>query len=123
MNETETQGVNANQTGSLHLAAMGGSDFTLGFELVGVKTVIPTDGLSIEERLDAVTAAMQRSDLGIIVMDEAVLDGFALADRQQLENAIKPVVVVLSTNEGDSGSLRRQIMRAIGVDLYAHENH
>lgn len=108
--------------GGLHIAAMGGSDFTLGFELVGVKTIIPTDGLSVTERLDAITAVMRRNDLGIIVMDDAVLDGIALVDRQQLENAIRPVVVILSTKEGDSGSLRRQIMRAIGVDLYAHDN-
>jgi len=110
-----------NSTGGLLIAAMGGSDFTLGFELVGIKTIIPTEGLTPEQRLDTITTAMRRDDLGIIIMDEAVLAGINAYERQQLENTIRPVVVVLSDELGDAGTLRRQIMRAIGVDLYAHD--
>lgn len=117
-----TQQADAPQKGGLLIAAMGSSDFTLGFELVGVKTIISTEGMNAQTRLETITSAMRREELGIIIMDANALEGINAYERQQLENAIKPVVVVLSQETGDSGTLRRQIMRAIGVDLYAHDD-
>ena len=107
--------------GGLAIVAMGGSDFTLGFELVGVKTILSTDGMNADQRLELIGDTMRSDSIGIIIMDEEVLTGIATYERQQLENAIRPVVVVLRSEPGDSGTLRRQIMRAIGVDLYAHD--
>jgi vacuolar-type H+-ATPase subunit F/Vma7 len=72
-------------TTDLHLATVGSSEFSVGFELAGIKHSIITE------------------------------------DRLVLENSVKPVIVTLRTEQGDSGLLRRQIIRAIGVDLLAPE--
>ena len=111
----------ATHTGGLVIAAMGGDDFTLGFELVGIKTIISTDSLDADARLELITETMRNDTIGIIIMDEEILTGINIYERQQLENSIRPVVVLLRSEPGDSGTLRRQIMRAIGVDLYAHD--
>jgi V/A-type H+-transporting ATPase subunit F len=110
-----------NQNGGLIIAAMGGSDFTLGFELVGIKKIIATDNLDADGRLELITETMRNDTIGIIIMDEEILNGINVYERQQLESSIRPVVVLLRSEPGDSGTLRRQIMRAIGVDLYAHD--
>ena len=119
---TETKNTEEVPTGpSLSMAALGGSEFTLGFELVGIKTIISTDSMDANARLDALMTAMQNHTIGILIVDEDALTGIGSYERAQMENAIRPVVVVLRSEPGDAGNLRRQIMRAIGVDLYAHD--
>jgi vacuolar-type H+-ATPase subunit F/Vma7 len=106
---------------SLALAAFGGSDFTLGFELVGVKIIISTDQLTPESCVDLLFSTLKRTDIGVLIADEKVLRGLSIQDRTIMENYIRPVVIVLSDGVSDNSSLRRQITRAIGVDVYAEK--
>ena len=123
MSDATTPVVLEGQEGpGLAMAVLGGDEFTLGFELVGIKTVIRTDGLGPDKRLDAIMRAMRDPAIGILIVDAQALSGIGAYERAQLENAIRPVVVVLHATSGETGDLRRQIMRAIGVDLYAHDD-
>lgn len=106
---------------SLGLACFGGSDFTLGFELVGIRTVVSTEGLTDEQSAELLFATLKRHDIGVLIADEKALRGLSTQDRTIMENYIRPVVIVLSDGESDSSSLRRQITRAIGVDVYAEK--
>jgi vacuolar-type H+-ATPase subunit F/Vma7 len=102
-----------------HIAAVGTSEFTLGFTLVGVTNIVETDLLDAKKRLEAIRSAMQNEESGIIIIEEEVFEGIPLAERILLENSVRPVVIALRRERGESGTLRRQVIRAIGVDLLA----
>jgi vacuolar-type H+-ATPase subunit F/Vma7 len=102
----------------LELGVFGGSEFTLGFELVGVKKAFSTDNLAEQERIDLLFSVLKAHEIGILIVDEKSLTGISAQDRFTIENYIRPVVIVLNENASDTGSLRRQIIRAIGVDVY-----
>jgi vacuolar-type H+-ATPase subunit F/Vma7 len=108
-------------TDGLPIGVFGGSEFTLGFELVGIDTIITTDGLSDQQRIDLLFETLQRHSVGILIVDERSLAGITPPDRMIIENYIRPVVIVLSEQASDTSSLRRQIIRAIGVDVYNEE--
>lgn len=107
--------------GSLYLAVFGPSEFTLGFTLSGIKHIIATDGLDGEARIELLFKTLKRSELGVIIVDENALQGISAQDRLIIENSIHPVVIVISEKATDTGSLRRQITRAIGIDVYTEK--
>jgi V/A-type H+-transporting ATPase subunit F len=107
------------QTHPLTLAVAGTQEFHLGFELAGVKTFILLPEDNPEETLQRLRAAMRNPTTGILIVEEERLGGIATVDRIELENTIHPVMVTLRRERSDSGHLRRQIIRAIGVDLLA----
>jgi vacuolar-type H+-ATPase subunit F/Vma7 len=102
----------------LKLGVFGGSEFTLGFELVGVNTIVHTTNLAEQQRIDLLFETLKRHDIGVLIVDEKSLIGITPSDRMIIENYIRPVVIVLSDTASDTSSLRRQILRAIGVDVY-----
>jgi vacuolar-type H+-ATPase subunit F/Vma7 len=108
----------ASASGALKLGVFGGSEFTLGFELAGINTIISTNDLDENERHELLFNTLKRSDIGVLIADERALIGLSSTDRMLIENYIRPVVIVLSETASDTGSLRRQILRAIGVDVY-----
>jgi len=102
----------------LAIGVFGGTEFTLGFELSGVRTIISTTDLSAENRLELLFQTLKRQDIGVLIADEESLQGMSSHDRTLIENQIRPVLIVLSKDNHDTGSLRRAIIRAIGVDVY-----
>ncbi len=116
MSDTPSQRPNG-----LNVAVFGGTEFTLGFELVGVRSVIHVDGLATAERIDKLFDTLKRADIGILIVDEQAIAGISAPDRYIMENYIRPVVIVLSNTVSDTSSLRRQIIRAIGVDVYTDQ--
>ncbi len=110
-------------TSLLTIAVAGSSEFQIGFELAGVKRFYTIENMSPEEVFTTLQQASLEQNIGIIIVEEERLTGIPVADRMLLENSVKPVIVTLRKELGESGILRRQIIRAIGIDLLAPNPH
>jgi len=104
----------------LAIAVLGRSAFTLGFELSGVRVVVNTTSLDAASTTGLLFDTLKRQDIGVLIIEDKTLAMLSAQDRTSVENYIRPVVVVLSETASDPASLRRQITRAIGVDVYEH---
>lgn len=107
------------KTHPLSLAVAGTAEFHLGFELAGVKNFITLPTADAPRVLALLREATRNPSIGILIVEEERLVGVPVADRVDLENSVQPVMVTLRREGSDSGHLRRQIIRAIGVDLLA----
>ncbi len=96
----------------MELAVIGGSEFTLGFALTGIRHIVVVD----TDVAAAFKRVMHENNIGIVITDEATMGKLDDDNREQVEQSMRPVVVVLST-EGTQESLRRLIRKSIGVDL------
>jgi vacuolar-type H+-ATPase subunit F/Vma7 len=94
------------------LIAVGGSEFTLGFRLAGLKTE-ETD--NPEESLRIL---IKDPNVGIIITDEKSAGKLPEHFRYQLEGMAKPVTVVLSQDTTAQDALRKMIIKSVGVDLW-----
>tara|TARA_Y100000310_G_scaffold117117_1_gene115824 strand:+ start:2143 stop:2439 length:297 start_codon:yes stop_codon:yes gene_type:complete len=91
------------------LGVLGGSDFTLGFRLTGIKKVIE---MKDEKDVDAM---MADKTIGVVMMDQGSFDSLSEFKKEQVTNNNQPVFVVVSDKPQDE--LRKMIIRSIGVDL------
>ena len=99
----------------MRIVAIGESEFSLGFELAGVRSV------RVEENAEqAVLALLDDESLGIIIMSQRLFDAVSADLRERLLRAIKPITVVLSDRESNE-ELRAMILKSIGVDLWKSE--
>jgi V/A-type H+-transporting ATPase subunit F len=94
-----------------HIAVIGDSDFTLGFELAGVQKTFGKENYreKIEELID-------REDLGILIVKEDDLQELPKRVRNQVGSNVDPVVVSLSET-AESERLQEKIKKAIGADI------
>jgi len=93
------------------IAVVGSEEFTLGFELAGVKhTFNPQD---YQKEIQDLT---DRDDLGIIIVEDSDLDELPARIRRNVEESVDPVVVALS-EQAESERLQEKIKRAIGADI------
>ena len=98
----------------MDLVVVGPSEFTLGFELAGVRSVHnppDDDALAVTMR-----NAMSDADVGIVVLHSDALA--RLPARMRLEVAESVTPTVLAIGGAEDNSLRESIRRAIGVDLW-----
>ena len=93
------------------IAAIGSEEFTLGFELAGVKNVFNPDDYA--EKIQELT---DRDDLGIVIVEDSDLEQIPARIRRDVEESVDPVVVALS-EEAESERLQEKIKRAIGADI------
>lgn len=93
------------------IAAIGSEEFTLGFELAGVKKVFNPENYT--EKIQELT---EREDLGIVIVEESDLEKIPARIRRDVEESVEPVVVALS-EEAESERLQDKIKRAIGADI------
>ncbi len=98
------------------LAILGEEEFLLGFELAGVRRTYKVQD-NPRRSLDAV---LSQEDVGILVVSDAFMQRLDTHTQRELSKSTKPVVVVLSTQE-EGAQLRKDIIRAIGVDLWKSE--
>ena len=98
----------------MELAVIGGSAFTLGFGLSGVRTIRNVEG----DASMAFRELMARPEIGIVLTDQITLDQLPEHIRQGIQASVKPVIVVVSTGEGAQDALRKMIKKSIGVDLW-----
>jgi V/A-type H+-transporting ATPase subunit F len=101
---------------SQEIAVVGSPEFTTGFRLAGVRKIHNVGQDAKESGLDeAVTAALDDDDVGIVVMKSDDLDYLSRTVRERVETSIEPTTVTLGG--GGTSGLRDQIKRAIGIDL------
>jgi len=106
---------------TMDISVVGGSGFTLGFMLAGIKKVVTVEAdehdpgfASQAEKI--VDDALLEKDTGIVIIDETLLRTLNERMREKVERSVRPVFVPVST-EASQETLRRMIIKSIGVDL------
>jgi V/A-type H+-transporting ATPase subunit F len=105
---------------SSEIAVVGSPDFTTGFRLAGVRRFenVP-DGAKDDDLDDAVEAALDDADVGIVVMHSDDLEHLSRDVRERAETSIEPTMITVGGGAGSG--LREKIKRAIGIDLMEEE--
>lgn len=95
------------------IAAVGGSEFIVGFQLAGIRDVIEVSSNYFNELKNL----RNRKDFGIIVVDEKIMENLEMYQRLEIEASVDPVFIPVSTKV-EQDSLKRLIKKSIGVDLW-----
>ncbi|MBS3122320.1 hypothetical protein J4434_05565 [Candidatus Woesearchaeota archaeon] len=98
------------------IIAVGGSEFTLGFRLSGLETL---EVLESSNSKETISKLIENKEAGIVIVDEKTMDSLPDQFREDIEAMVRPVVVTLSTTSGAQETLRKKIMKSIGVDLWS----
>ncbi len=100
------------------IAVVGNNQLAIGFKLAGIAEAYGETGAwEAEQRMREL---MQRDDIGLIITTSAVLR--SIRDRklsERIGDSALPMVVEVPDyrEEGQPDTLRRLIMRAIGIDI------
>ena len=95
------------------IAVAGGNEFIVGFQLAGIRDVIEIN----EKPFQHLKSLKSRKDIGVIVVDEKLMESMELHERLEIEASVEPVFIPLSTKT-EQDSLKRLITKSIGVDLW-----
>lgn len=98
----------------MEIAVVGTQEFTLGFQLAGISHI---HNASQDEEISRILRdLLTEKEVGIIVVDSAVLARMPERLRNRLSDSISPTVLGIGTEEDTT--LRENIRKAIGVDLW-----
>ena len=97
----------------VRVAVLGGNEFTVGFQLAGIKDIIEVSNNPIND----LENLKNREDIGIVVVDEKILENIEAHERTDIEDSVYPVFIPVSTKV-EQDSLKRLIKISIGVDLW-----
>ncbi|MFH1095867.1 MAG: V-type ATP synthase subunit F [Candidatus Micrarchaeota archaeon] len=100
------------------VAVVGESALLTGFKLAGVERLYLASGAADAEA--ALGALMEDATVGIIVIDEGLLEACDWRLKRKVEAAAKPVVVSVPGKGGpmeQTESLSKLIKRALGFDI------
>ncbi len=92
----------------MDLVAVGSPEFTLGFELVGLKTFNYSKAGELR--------SIPKEKVGVVIVDESIVSAFGEDDLKFFEDSINPLFVMLSTS-GRREDMARLIRRSIGIEL------
>ena len=95
------------------IAAAGKSEFIVGFQLAGIRDTIEIGPKSF----DKLKEIKNRKDVGIIIIDEQIMESLELHERLEIEASVDPVFIPISTKV-EQDSLKRLIKKSVGVDLW-----
>ena len=98
----------------MEIAVVGTPEFTLGFQLAGISHV--HNASSDEDTSRVLRELLNEEGVGIVVVDSAMLARMPERLRTRLSDSISPTVLGIGTEEDTS--LRENIRKAIGVDLW-----
>ncbi|MCX8146923.1 MAG: V-type ATP synthase subunit F [Candidatus Woesearchaeota archaeon] len=101
----------------MQIAVIGLPEFTLGFRLVGIRNIIDID-MERDNPSEKMKELIARNDIGIIISDEKVINVIDERTREIVERSVRPVNVVVSTEATAQETLRKMIIKSIGVDLW-----
>ena len=96
----------------MELAVIGREDFCLGFSLAGIRNVFET-----ENPAEAISKVMEDHEMGVVVIDESLMDKLDESEKAKLEASVRPVFMTLSLKE-ESDALKKMIKKSIGVELW-----
>ena len=97
------------------ISCIGTEAFTLGFQLAGIRNVVNVYDKS--EALDKMWGLKEDKNIGIVIVDEKVMEMLEDDDRNDMEESIQPVFVTVSET-ASSENIRKLIIKSIGVDLW-----
>ena len=95
------------------IAAVGTNEFVVGFQLAGIKDTIE---LSINP-YNELKNLKSRKDIGIIIVDEKIMDSLEIHQRLDIDASVEPVFIPVSAKV-EQDSLKKLIKKSIGVDLW-----
>lgn len=98
----------------MELAVVGSQEFTLGFQLAGISNTFNPE--NEDEMSSQLKSLLNSKDVGIIVIDSAIMSSLPERLRNQLSASVTPTVLGIGTEEDTT--LRDTIRKAIGVDLW-----
>ena len=98
----------------MEIAVVGPLEFTLGFQLAGVKNLYNPS--SDEELSELLKSLLNQSEIGVVVVDNKDLKKLSDRLRLQLTESVTPTVLGIGTEEDNT--LRESIKSALGVDLW-----
>ncbi|MBR9699541.1 hypothetical protein GOV09_03750 [Candidatus Woesearchaeota archaeon] len=101
------------------VACIGTEAFTLGFQLAGIRMSVNTEDK--KDILDKMYQLKENKEVGIIIVDESVLQKLESQDRSDIEDSVDPVFISLSKDAGGD-NIRKLIIKSIGVDLWKGES-
>jgi len=98
----------------MEIAVVGPLEFTLGFQLAGVKNLHnPADH---EEMAEIIRSLLGQTEIGVVVVDNSDLIILPESLRIQIAESVTPTVLGIGTEEDNT--LRESIKSALGVDLW-----
>ncbi len=97
----------------MELAVIGNEEFIIGFQLAGIRNTFKIGKNPLED----IHKLKKEDNIGVVVIEEKILDNLDIHDRHEIEDSILPVFVPLS-DVAEQESLRRLIKKSIGVDLW-----
>ena len=95
------------------VAVFGGNEFVTGFQLAGIRDVVEAD----KNYFNELKNLKIRRDLGVVIVDEKILESLEPHQRIEIEASVDPVFIPVSTKV-EQDSLKRLIKKSIGVDLW-----
>ena len=98
----------------MELSVVGSQEFTLGFQLAGISNIFNPD--TEDEMVSQLRSLLNSKDVGIIVIDSAIMATLPERLKYQLSASVTPTVLGIGTEEDTT--LRDTIRKAIGVDLW-----
>jgi V/A-type H+-transporting ATPase subunit F len=98
----------------MEIAAIGNSDFVLGFRLAGIRKTYEVEPAEFEARIQTV---LDDKNVGILVMHNDDLAKLSAHMQKTLDDSVEPTVITIG-GKGDSTNLRDKIKQAVGVDLW-----
>lgn len=90
------------------IVAVGSEDFTFGYEIAGVKA-FNEEGFH--------QAISKQEGAGIVILESEVYEKLSQKDKIMIDTLIKPLVVIMSSEDNKGSNLRELIVKALGVDL------
>ena len=97
----------------VNVVVLGSNEFVVGFKLAGIRETIEVS----REPLKDIEELRKRDDIGIVVIDEKIMEALEQHQREEIEDSVDPVFIPVSTKV-EQDSLRRLIKKSIGVDLW-----
>jgi len=94
-------------------AVLGSNEFVVGFQLAGIKQSIEVSDNPLED----INNLKKNKEIGIVVIDEKIMENLDKHDRIDVEDSVDPVFIPVSTKV-EQDSLKRLIKKSIGVDLW-----
>ena len=95
------------------ILVVGGNEFIVGFQLAGIKDNVELT----KDYLAQLKNLKNKKEIGIVVVDEKIMESIDIHERIELEASVDPVFISISTKV-EQDSLKRLIKKSIGIDLW-----
>ena len=97
----------------VNIAVLGNDEFIVGFQLAGIKDIIQVTNKPFSD----IQEIKKRKEIGIVVLDEKIVENLDVHQKQEIENSVEPVFITLST-KAEQESLKSLIKKSIGIELW-----